>query len=140
MSAHIAVIAGSYHREEVELMLVHAEDEAHALGCSLASPTWVPVPEMPLATQRAFEDPDCIGAICLGVIERGETLHGEVMGHAVLNALIDLQLGHDRPIGVGIIGPGADPSHLPSRLEPHARSMLSKQWSLCGVDRTPSSD
>ena len=122
MSAHIAVIAGSYHREEVEVMLVHAEDEAHALGCSLASPTWVPGSlEMPLATQRAFEDPDCIGAICLGVIERGETLHGEVMGHAVLNALIDLQLGHDRPIGVGIIGPGADPSHLPSRLEPHAR-------------------
>ena len=121
-------------------MLVHAEDEAHALGCSLASPTWVPGSlEMPLATQRAFEDPDCIGAICLGVIERGETLHGEVMGHAVLNALIDLQLGHDRPIGVGIIGPGADPRishHVSNRM----RDTLSKQWLLCGVDRTPSSD
>jgi 6,7-dimethyl-8-ribityllumazine synthase len=45
--------------------------------------------------------------VVLGYIERGETLHGEVMGHTVHAAIVQLQLQYKRPIGIGIIGPGA---------------------------------
>ena len=34
-------------------------------------------------------------------------MHGEVMGHVVSEALVRLQLEHRKPIGLGIIGPGA---------------------------------
>ena len=33
-----------------------------------------------------------LGLITLGYIERGETQHGEVMGHVVHRALVELQL------------------------------------------------
>ena len=44
------------------------------------------------------------------------------MGQSVTRAIIDLQIKHDKPIGLGIIGPGAEPEHIEPRLEPHARA------------------
>ena len=60
----------------------------------------------------------------LGIIERGQTLHGQAMGDAVMSALIGLQLEYNRPIGLGIIGPGADPEHIEPRLVPHAKAAI----------------
>ena len=47
------------------------------------------------------------------------------MGNAVIKSIIDLQLKHNMPIGLGIIGPGAEPHHIEPRLEPHARAAVS---------------
>ena len=63
-------------------------------------------------------------AICLGIIEKGETLHGSAMGNAVIKSVVDLQLTHNKPIGLGIIGPGAEAHHIEPRLEPHARAAV----------------
>ncbi|GIS27791.1 MAG: hypothetical protein CM15mP128_5500 [Methanobacteriota archaeon] len=87
-------------------------------------PVWVPGAfEVPLATKRLL-DAGCVGVVTLGIIERGQTLHGQAMGDAVMAALIDLQLEYNRPIGLGIIGPGADPEHIEPRLVPHARAAI----------------
>jgi 6,7-dimethyl-8-ribityllumazine synthase len=80
--------------------------------------------EAPLAAARLLENEDISGVACLGIIEKGETQHGLAMGQAVIKSLIDLQLGYDKPIGLGIIGPGAEPQHIAPRLEPHARSAI----------------
>jgi 6,7-dimethyl-8-ribityllumazine synthase len=61
----------------------------------------------------------------LGIIEKGETQHGLAMGQAVIKTILELQLAHDKPIGLGIIGPGAEPHHIEPRLEPHARAAIS---------------
>jgi len=45
--------------------------------------------------------------LVLGYIEKGETLHGEVMGHVVHRSIVELQLQYSVPIAIGIIGPGA---------------------------------
>ena len=63
-------------------------------------------------------------AICLGIIEKGQTLHGAAMGNAVIKSVIDLQLDFNKPIGLGIIGPGAEPEHIPPRIEKHARAAV----------------
>ena len=47
------------------------------------------------------------------------------MGQAVIKSIIELQLVHEKPVGLGIIGPGAKPEHIEPRLEPHARSAVS---------------
>jgi len=71
-----------------------------------------------------LQNEDVHGAVVLGIIERGETEHGLVMGQSVTRAVIDLQISHNKPIGLGIIGPGADPEHIEPRLEPHARAAV----------------
>ena len=74
------------------------------------------------SAQRARGDIDA--AACLGIIEAGETQHGLAMGQGVISAIIELQLSSGKPVGLGIIGPGAKPQHIEPRLEPHARAAI----------------
>ena len=80
--------------------------------------------EVPLALNRLLEDSEVDAAIALGIIERGETQHGLVMGQAVTRSIIELQIKFDKSIGLGIIGHGAEKHHIEPRLEPHARSAV----------------
>jgi len=67
---------------------------------------------------------DIHGAVVLGIIERGETAHGLVMGQAVATALLRLQLELMKPIGFGILGPEINPTQIPSRLGSDARAAV----------------
>tara|TARA_B100000925_G_scaffold151921_1_gene113953 strand:- start:48 stop:440 length:393 start_codon:yes stop_codon:yes gene_type:complete len=119
----IAAVCGSFHKSEIELMLKYARDEAAHYSIEIDEVVWVPGSmEVPLALSRLMGKYD--GAICLGIIEKGETLHGAAMGNAVIQSIVNLQLEYNKPIGLGIIGPGAEPHHIEPRLEPHARAAV----------------
>ena len=121
----IALVCGSFHKKEVEEMVFHAESEAVECGLEITDVVWVPGSmEAPLATARLLENERIAGVACLGIIEKGQTSHGLAMGQAVIKSLVDLQIGYDKPVGLGIIGPGAEPEHIESRLEPHARAAI----------------
>ena len=118
-------MCGSFHKEEVEKMLDFARDETSLMNAELTDVVWVPGSmEAPLALERLLVREDVDGAIALGIIERGQTQHGMVMGQSVTRAIINLQIKHNKPIGLGIIGPGAEPEHIEPRLEPHARAAV----------------
>ena len=121
----IAIVCGSFHKTEVSKMLEWASDEASQQGLTLTDIVWVPgAMEVPLALNRLLARDDIQGAACLGIIEKGHTQHGLAMGQSVMQSIIDLQLTWDKPVGLGIIGPGAEPEHIGPRLEPHARAAV----------------
>ena len=121
----IAAVCGSFHKEEIQRMLEYAKNEANINGAEISKIIWVPGSmEVPLALNRLLEDNEVDAAIALGIIERGETQHGLVMGQAVTRSIIELQIKFDKSIGLGIIGPGAEKHHIEPRLEPHARSAV----------------
>ena len=123
MGKRIGIVCGSFHRDEVERMLAFATDEAEQHGLTVGDVVWVPGSmEVPLALDRLLANHDA--AACLGIIEKGETQHGLAMGQAVIKTILELQLKHDKKIGLGIIGPGAKPKHIEPRLEPHARAAI----------------
>ena len=122
---NLGIVCGAFHREEVERMLEFARDEADSKNWEVSEVVWVPGSmEAPLALDRLLQYEGIQGAVVLGIIERGETDHGLVMGQSVTRAIIDLQIKHNKPIGLGIIGPGAEPEHVGPRLEPHARAAV----------------
>jgi len=122
---NLGVVCGSFHRKEVERMLEHAKDESSKKNWEIVDISWVPgAMESPLALERMLKRDDVHGAVVLGIIERGETDHGLVMGQSITKAIIELQIKHNKPIGLGIIGPGAEPKHIEPRLEPHARAAV----------------
>ena len=122
---NLGIVCGSFHREEVEKMLQFARDEAVSKNWDVTDVVWVPGSmEAPLALDRMLQQEEIHGAVVLGIIERGETDHGLVMGQSVTGAVIKLQIKHNKPIGLGIIGPGAEPEHVGPRLEPHARAAV----------------
>ena len=130
---NLGIVCGSFHREYVEKMLEYACDEAEMKSWEVAEVTWVPGSmEAPLALDRMLQNEDVHGAVVLGIIERGQTDHGLVMGQSVTKAIIELQISHNKPIGLGIIGPGAEPEHIEPRLEPHARAAVGAVAAMVG--------
>ena len=125
MVKSIAIVAGSYHKESVELMVEKAKEIATDTNLIVEEVSWVPgLMEVPLQIKRLFLRDSIDGAVVLGIIENGETKHGLVMGQAVTNALIDLQIASMKPIGFGIIGPGAKPEQIEKRLLPYAEKAV----------------
>ena len=122
----IAIVCGSFHKDEIERMLEYAKDQATKDSLTITDVVWVPgAMEVPLAIDRLLANDEINGVACLGIIEKGKTQHGLAMGQAVIKTIIELQLVHEKPVGLGIIGPGAEPEHIEPRLEPHARSAVS---------------
>ena len=129
----LGIVCGSFHRDEVERMLEYARDEAASKNWEVADVAWVPGSmEAPLALDRMLHREEIDGAVVLGIIERGETDHGLGMGQSVTKAGIELQITHNKPIGLGIIGPGAEPEHIEPRLEPHARAAVGAVTAMIG--------
>lgn len=127
----IGIVCGSYHKSEVERMLEWSSDEAVKLNLIVEDVLWVPgAMEVPLALDRLLSRDDIEGVACLGIIEKGQTQHGLAMGQAVIKSIIELQLVHEKPVGLGIIGPGAEPAHIEPRLEPHARASIAAVASM----------
>jgi len=129
-----AIVAAEFNRELIEGMIEAARQEMAAQGVELGSILRVPgCYEVPLVAARAIADDAVDALIVLGYIERGETLHGEVMGHVIHRALVDLQLKHGKPMGLGIIGPGATVEQAQARRDDYARAAVRAARRSCDL-------
>jgi 6,7-dimethyl-8-ribityllumazine synthase len=125
VASSIAIVAGNFHKELVEKMVEEARKTASENDLIVEEVSWVPGSmEVPLQLKRLLLRESIDGAVVLGIIEKGETDHGFVMGTAVTKGIIDLQLTSMKPIGYGIIGPGAEDKHIRERLAPYARKAV----------------
>lgn len=125
MPKNIALVLGSFHKKEAEDMLVVSHQTALENHLHVKEIVWVPGSmEAPLAIKRLLMRSDIDGVVALGIIERGETKHGLVMGEVVYDAIIRLQLEFMKPIGFGILGPEILPEQIPSRVKPYARAAV----------------
>lgn len=117
----LGIVIGEFHKKMAQAMLKAAEKEIVEGGHKVEEVIWVPGSyEAPLAMQHILARDDIDAAVLLGIIERGETLHGEVMGHVVHHAITDLSLKHNKPVGIGVIGPGATEAQAEKRKEKYA--------------------
>lgn len=121
----LVIVAGMFNPALVETMIETATAEAHAGGAEVLRVDRVSgCYEIPLIAAVEIARPEADAVVVLGTIERGETLHGEVMGHVVSAALVRLQLEHRKPIGLGLIGPGATAEQAEVRKDGAARAAV----------------
>jgi 6,7-dimethyl-8-ribityllumazine synthase len=122
----LAIVAAEFNRALVDAMIASALDEARREGAVVSLPP-ARVPgcyETPLVVSKVIARKDVDGVVVLGYIERGETQHGEVMGHVVHAALVRLAIERGKPVGIGIIGPGATQAQADERKDPYARAAV----------------
>ena len=130
----IGIIGAEFHSEMTDSMVESAKIEAQEGGATVAACVRVPGSyEMPLVAELLIVRDDIDALVALGCIERGETMHGEVMGHVVHRALVQLQITHRKPIGLGIIGPGASVEHMEVRKDGYARAAVKAAIQMCEV-------
>src|SRR6185437_11520928 len=125
MKPRCAIVAAEFARSIVEVMIAEASAEVAAAGGELGRVVRVPgAYEIPIVADSLMARDDVDLLIALGFIERGETQHGAVMGQAVHQTLIDLQLKHHKPVGQGIIGPGATHEQAEKRKVDYAKAAV----------------
>jgi 6,7-dimethyl-8-ribityllumazine synthase len=122
----VAIVAADFNATIVEAMIAAAASEVGAQGASLVGdPLRVHGSyETPLVASRLLGRRDVDAIVVLGYIERGDTQHGEVMGHVVHAALVNLSIEHEKPVGLGLIGPGATLEQAELRKDSYARAAV----------------
>jgi len=136
---NVSIIAADFHEDIADHMINIAKKELTKLNAGGVVNT-IRVPgsyEIPLVTKHIIDAGKTDAIVILAYIEQGQTLHGEVMGHVVHDALIRLQLKHNMPMGLGIIGPGATKSQAEKRKTNAAKAAvhatLNSYRIICGI-------
>ncbi|MDS0298413.1 6,7-dimethyl-8-ribityllumazine synthase [Halogeometricum sp. S1BR25-6] len=84
-----------------------ARDAAAERGADVADVLRVPgVYDSPLAADRLARRDDVDAVVVVGAIVTGDTAHDRVIGDATAQALTDVSLERDKPVTLGVSGPG----------------------------------
>jgi 6,7-dimethyl-8-ribityllumazine synthase len=130
------IVAADFNHEIVDTMIDEATREAVAAGVEVLEVLRVPGSyELPLIADVQLARTEVDFIIILGFIERGETQHGEVMGHVVQQAFVESQLKYRKPAGIGIIGPGATLEQARKRKVEYARAAVRAAVQSCRLLR-----
>src|SRR3989442_5002490 len=113
----LAIVAAEFHREVTDRMVGKALARAKGRGVRETSVVRVPGTfEIPLAVQRLLERPDVDGAVAIGAVIKGETLHDEALMAVLPRALLHVGLRAGQPLGVGVTRPRETDEQARARL------------------------
>ena len=105
----IALLVSDFNFDVTSMMLDRAQRHAQFLGAEISHVIHVPgVFDMPLVMRRLLKRRDVEGLVILGAVIKGDTGHDELIAGPVASAAVDLALQFDKPVGLGITGPGMD--------------------------------
>lgn len=89
------------------LMLKEAMNHAKRVGAVITFICKVPGSfDTPIMVKSLLEKPEVEAVATLGAIIKGDTLHDEVIAHVLSEKLTELSLRYDKPVSLGISGPG----------------------------------
>ncbi len=76
--------------------------------------------DMPLVVDKLLQKKEIDAVVTLGAIIEGQTKHDEVIANAVAKLLPELSIKHQKPVSLGISGPGMQERHAYARIRPVA--------------------
>jgi 6,7-dimethyl-8-ribityllumazine synthase len=103
----IGAVVSEFNYDITMMMLERAKEHAQFLGAEITQTVKVPgVFDMGLAIKKLLEKKDIDGVVTLGAVIEGETEHDDIVIQHAARKIADLSLEYDKPIGLGITGPG----------------------------------
>ncbi|MCJ2555016.1 MAG: 6,7-dimethyl-8-ribityllumazine synthase [Candidatus Thermoplasmatota archaeon] len=115
---NLGIVVSEFHADVTERMLVRAEEHATFQGLTVTHVVKVPgVFDMPLALKRLIRRDDVDGVVALGAVVQGETGHDAVIMAQTARQIADLAVEYEKPIGLGITGPGQTKEQALDRVE-----------------------
>ena len=113
---HVGVVIGEFHNTLMDRMLEDARVAAVSMNAVVDQVVWVPgTYEAPLVVEKMLAS-DLDAVVVVGYIEKGSTLHGQEMGATCSLVFKQLELEYSKPVGMGIIGPGATAEQAEGRV------------------------
>ena len=115
-AVRVGVVIGEFHNTLMDRMLEDARVAAVSMNATIDEVVWVPgTYEAPLVVEKMLES-DLDAVVVVGYIEKGSTLHGQEMGATCSLVFKQLELEYSKPVGMGIIGPGATAEQAEGRV------------------------
>ena len=103
-------------------MLELAKEHAKFLDAEITEVFPVPgVYDMPIAIKKLLDEGKVDAVITLGAVIEGDTQHDEIVVQHAARKITDLSLEYNKPVTLGISGPGM------TRLEAHKRVEYGKR-------------
>jgi 6,7-dimethyl-8-ribityllumazine synthase len=127
----IGIVVSEYNFDITAMMLERAEAHAKFLDVEVGPVLKVPgVYDIPLGTKHLMKMDGIDAVVTLGAVIEGETNHDEVIIQHAARKLVDLSLEFDKPVGLGITGPGMSRLQAEERIEnaKHAVETVVKLW------------
>ena len=118
----IGAVVAEFNFDITSMMLELAKEHAKFLDAEITEIISVPgVYDMPIAIKKLLDDGNVDAVITLGAVIEGDTEHDEIVVQHAARKITDLSLEYNKPVTLGISGPGM------TRLEAHQRVEYGKR-------------
>ncbi|MDX1595665.1 MAG: 6,7-dimethyl-8-ribityllumazine synthase [Nitrosopumilaceae archaeon] len=118
---NIAIVVSEFNQKVTSKMLSVAKEKAESMKLKIKFVCTVPgAYDMPILVDSLLKKKQVDGVITLGAIIKGQTKHDEIISHATARALQDLSIKYQKPVSLGITGPGMQERHAYARIRPVA--------------------
>ena len=114
----IGAVVSEFNYDITMVMLERAKEHAKFLGAEITETVQVPgVFDMGLAIKSLLNKKNIDGVVALGAVIEGETEHDDIVIQHAARKIADLSIEHNKPVGLGITGPGMTRLQAEKRIE-----------------------
>ncbi|MDY6959028.1 MAG: 6,7-dimethyl-8-ribityllumazine synthase [Halobacteriota archaeon] len=118
----LGFVVSEFNRDLTYQMELLGKEHAKFLEATVDKTLYVPgVYDMPLAVKKLAKDDSIDAIVSIGCVIEGSTEHDEIVVQHAARKIIDLSLDFEKPIALGISGPGM------TRMEAHERVDYAKR-------------
>ena len=122
---NLGLVVGEFHYDITQNMLNKAIEHAEFLGCQVSEVIKVPGSfDMPLAIKTLLTKDKIDGVVCLGAVIKGDTDHDQLVAQHAARKMVDLSLEFNKPVSLGVSGPGMTRVEAVERIEDFARRSI----------------
>jgi len=116
---NIAIVVSEFNNKVTSRMNKVALEKAKELKLNVKYECKVPgVFDMPLVIDALLQKKDIDAVVTLGAIIKGHTKHDEIIADVVATRISKLSINHQKPVSLGISGPGMSERQAFARIRP----------------------
>ncbi|NYT16482.1 MAG: 6,7-dimethyl-8-ribityllumazine synthase [Methanomicrobiales archaeon] len=126
MSVKLGFVVSEFNRDITYMMEVEGKEHASFLGAEVTECMYVPgAYDMPLAIKKMLKTGSVDAVVTIGCVIEGATQHDEIVVQHAARKIIDLSLEFEKPVSLGISGPGMTRMEASERIDYARRAVES---------------
>ena len=126
MTINLGFVVAEFNRDITYMMEIEAREHARFLGAEVTETFYVPgAYDMPLAIKKLLNEGNVDAVVTIGCVIEGATQHDEIVVQHAARKIIDLSLEYDKPVSLGISGPGMTRMEATERIDYAKRAVES---------------
>jgi len=126
MAEKLGFVIAEFNRDITYMMEIEGEEHAKFLGAEVTERIYVPgAYDMPLAIKKLLSEGKVDAIVTIGCVIEGATGHDEIVVQHAARKILDLSLEFNKPVALGISGPGMTRMEASERIDYARRAVES---------------